>query len=166
MKTRDNKLISMLITPLALVSIIGAAAVVVTGLIAPETAYARRNLTAAQCAAEYARNPGGTTPITGVADGTRGAILEENRESRAAAREAYEECMEKAWGPGAMKVAPTRVHRSGIVQSQTVRKARPQKRIPRRSLVSRPIKKTKKTGSNISKPLHDTQLSIIRKTGG
>ena len=151
MKTKDIKLMSTLTNTLALVSFIGAAAVVVTGLIAPETAYAMKNLTAAQCAAEYARNPGGTGslfPTTDISwngnynDGegrwetsteSPGTVLDENSESRAAAREAYEECMEKAWAARKATRKVVRVRRVGIVQRQAGRKARSQKKTtPRR----------------------------------
>ncbi|HEX20190.1 MAG TPA: hypothetical protein ENG78_05160 [Acidiferrobacteraceae bacterium] len=152
MKTRDIRLKSTLTSTLALVSFIGVAAVVVTGFVAPETAYAMKNLTAAECQAQYAGNPGGTGSLFPTTDiswnekynggegrwetstESSGGVRDENSESRAAAREAYEECLEKAWMLKTMKGTPTRVRRVGVVQSRTVRKARSQKKITPRKI--------------------------------
>lgn len=149
MKTRDIKLMSTLTSTLALVSFIGATAVVVTGLIASETAYARRNLTAAECATEQARNHGGnesplpTTDISYNEDYNNGEGRYETstkspgnvRDGNRTTRGANKKCLPRGlriYPKNRARVAPVR--RVGTVQRQAVKKARSQKKTPPRKI--------------------------------
>ncbi len=145
MKTKGNKSMNTLTSTLALAFFIGAA-VVVTGLVAPETAYARgTNLTPGACMNEYARNPGGTEPLLNPPDisyneetkkwenitESPGNVRERNRASRGT----FVECLPSAPGlnpANGMKGAPVRP--GGVVQQQAVKKVRLQKKTPPRKI--------------------------------
>lgn len=175
MKTKGMKLMSTPTSTLVLISFIGAAAVLVTGLVAPDTAHARgNNLSPGACISDQARNPGGTEPLINPPDISYNEETEEwenitespgnVRERNRASRGTYMECLPKGLRippRNRAKVAPVRPgaivqrqavkkgrlqnktppRKTGIVQPQTVQKGTALKISPKRSLVSRPIKK-------------------------
>ncbi len=137
MKTREIKLKSTLTSTLALAFFIGTVAVVVAGLIAPETAYAKGKQDGA-CKGFQTVVIGGPNDYEGVemmpGSAAEDMECEENEPAGITT-------LPVASGRKKVPLRTTTPRKIGIVQSQTVKKARPQKKILKRGLVSRPIKK-------------------------